>query len=124
MHRILVVDDDPRTRLELEEAGFETRVPAGGENVLQLVSTWGPELVVLGIGGPELSGLQLLRHIADLEPGIPTVLVTGHPGYSDDFAAWLADAFIVKDRDGSELLQAVRRLLNDRSEDRKPPLGG
>jgi len=111
MHRILVVDHDAPTQRELEEVGFETRAPTPGENVLQLVSSWRPALVILAIGGRDSGGLQLLRHITDLDPHVLTVLVSEHLGYSDDFAAWLADAFVVRKGDGFELRQTVQRLL-------------
>ena len=41
-----------------------------------------------------------------------TILMSGYPGYKDDFASWLADAFLTKSGETSELTQKVHELLS------------
>ena len=115
MYRILVVDDDPGIRslyrLELEDAGHEVRTAAGGSDALLLACRWAPDLAVLDIKLGEENGLDLLRRLCDLQPRLLTLLVSGYPGYRDDFTSWLADAFLTKSVDPSQLVRTVQDLL-------------
>jgi len=64
---ILVVDDDPHIRQLLvfafAKAGLETREAADGEAALAAVAEQAPDLVVLDINMPKLSGLEVCRRL-------------------------------------------------------------
>src|SRR5437867_4430133 len=98
MYRVLIVDDEPRIRtlyrLELEDAGFEVRTAADGTNAMCLLQQWEPELAVLDIKLGAETGLDLLRRMVEARRSLVTILMSGYPGYKDDFASWLADAFL------------------------------
>lgn len=115
MQRILVVDDEPSIRalyqLELEDLGFEVKTAADTTSALWIVHSWSPDLVVLDIKLGGDNGLDLLRRIAERRHDIRTVIVSGYAGYRDDFTTWLADAYLTKSQDVSELLRTVRELL-------------
>ena len=113
--RILVVDCDPATRdrtcREFAAAGFDVRFAADGAGALSLVRDWDPQLAVLDARLGDESGLDLLRHVLDVRRSLATILVSNNPGYRDDFASWLADAFLVKRADPRELVAKAQQLI-------------
>jgi len=64
---ILVVDDDPRNRRLLEEyllaAGYDVRLAPDGRTALALASERPPDLVLLDVMMPDLSGLEVCRQL-------------------------------------------------------------
>lgn len=115
MQRILVVDDEPAVcalyRRELEDEGFEVATAGDSDSAMHLVQSWDPQLVVLDVRLGAENGLDLLRRVNELRRDLPTILLSAYAGYKDDFASWLADAFVIKSSDTSELKQAVADLL-------------
>ena len=115
VQRVLVVDDEADVRklyrLELQDAGFEVETAGDIDAASRIVRDWRPDLVVLDIKLGDENGLDLLRRIAELRSCIRTVLISGYPGYRDDFTSWLADAFLTKSVDPSQLVHTVQDLL-------------
>ncbi len=113
--RVLVVDRDPATRdlyrRELTAAGFDVRIATDGPAALRLVREWDPQLAVLDARLGDESGLDLLRHLLEVRNTLATILVSTNPGYSDDFASWLADAFLLKRPDACEILAKAQELI-------------
>jgi CheY-like chemotaxis protein len=116
MQRILLVDSEAASRdlyrSALEVDGFEVATAGDHAEALRLARSWKPDLAVLDVRpGPEF-GLDLLRHLVESQRSLRTILVTRYPGYRDDFASWLADAFLDKrEDDASELKNRVHELL-------------
>ncbi len=65
--RVLVVDDQEASAetltLLLEMEGFEVRVAGEGRQALQMAVEFQPEAVVLDIGLPGMSGLEVAGHL-------------------------------------------------------------
>ena len=114
--RILLVEDDERIRSELlvalqgEEMDFQVAV--------DLASARGHvphefDLVLLDLGLPDGSGLELLRELRDAEHGVPVVVVTARDA-SEDRVMGLdlgADDYVIKPFDLPELLARLRALI-------------
>jgi len=112
----LLFVDDEEGFLELYRAaftrdGYTVETTATAEGARDRLARGGVDLVVLDIRLGETSGLSLLREIKAKDAAIPVVLSTAYARYQDDFSSWLADAYVVKSSDLSELRQAVRRCL-------------
>jgi len=64
---ILVVDDEPQiTRVlktTLSSYGYGTRTASDGEEALQLMKEWSPDLLITDLRMPNLDGLGLCRHV-------------------------------------------------------------
>ena len=110
--RILVVDDDPRSRTAvarlLAEEGYEATVAADGEEASQLVSSWHPDLVLTDLEMPRLDGQGLLRRVRQLQPGTPVIVLSAH---SEAAGAAEPDGFFSKPIQVESLLVRIRTLL-------------
>ncbi len=119
MARILVVDDEDDLRLlyadELEDEGYEVHTAGTGVDARKLLEQTDFDLVILDIQMKGESGLDLLKDIARDNKGLPVILSTAFGMYKDDFSSWLADAYVVKSSDLSELKDQVRRVLAKRN---------
>ena len=113
--RVLFVEDEEGL-LELYEKAFtregclvEVAKDVGAAR--EILASSEVDCVVLDIRLPDASGLVLLREIKAKNARTPVVLSTAFARYQDDFSSWLADAYVVKSSDLTELKQTVRRCL-------------
>jgi CheY-like chemotaxis protein len=78
LSRVLVVDDEPDIRLVfrlgLEAAGISVAVASGAEEALEMVASFGPQLVLLDVEMPGIDGLATLELLRRLPGGgLPNV---------------------------------------------------
>jgi PAS domain S-box-containing protein len=114
--RILVVDDnvDAATTLELllQSLGHETRVAHDGFQALELAARFRPDVVLLDIGLPGMSGYEVATRLRGMEQGRPfrIVAVTGWGQESDRQKTREAgfDVHLVKPVDLTELTQILQ----------------
>jgi CheY-like chemotaxis protein len=118
MKKILVVDDEEALRdlyrMELEDAGYQVKVAASGEEALKDIAIFSPDLVVLDIRMPGMSGLEVLGKIRQTWKILPVILCSAYGEYKQDFACWASDAYVVKSSRTGELLDTIRRLLGEK----------
>ncbi len=86
--RVVAIDDDPSS-LELvsealDQSGLEIHAAADPETGLSLVTRLRPEIVLLDMVMPKLSGMQVLERIVAFDPAIDVLLMTAH--YSTESA--------------------------------------
>src|SRR5687767_9036328 len=87
--RILIVEDTPQAAelLEayLEGEGYDLRVAADGEQALKQVAAWRPDLVLLDVMMPRLSGFEVCKRLrADpATRGIAVLMITALDQPSD-----------------------------------------
>jgi DNA-binding response OmpR family regulator len=116
---ILVVEDDDIERemvsMRLVHAGHQVRAVATGRQALELVEAGGaPEVVVLDVGLPDMTGFELLpqlraQHGCD---HIPAIFLTGHDrGEEIIQGLHLKAAYITKPLIMSALFHAVHNAL-------------
>jgi len=86
-HRILVVDDkiDGARSLAmiLSMQGHQVETAYDGPSAIEAVRTFGPEIVLLDIGLPGMSGYEVAKHL-QLEPGRDKMIVVALTGYGQD----------------------------------------
>jgi CheY-like chemotaxis protein len=115
---ILVVDDiaDNSFLLQtvLEGEGYQVDVADNGSTALDKIVAHPPDLVLLDVMMPGMSGFEVTRRIRQNPslPFIPILLITGYtePTPADGFDAG-ADGFIRKPIDFDDLLQRIRAIL-------------
>ena len=80
--RVLIVDDEEELVSALVERltlrGFEARGVTAGEAALDFLSEGDCDVVLLDVKMPGLGGLEVIRRIKDMKPGLEVVLLTGH----------------------------------------------
>jgi putative two-component system response regulator len=122
--RLLVVDDNP-TNVELIEellrhAGYTTVLSTNHpDRVLSLCKAWKPDLVMLDLHMPQLSGFDVMSALGELmaEPENLPVLVLTADGTADARHRALAMGardFVTKPIDGREVLLRTQNLLQTR----------
>ena len=78
--RVLIVEDEPSTRLGLTELvstwGFTTDSAADGQEALQRITTFRPSIVISDLVMPQMGGLELLRALKEEGTAITTVILT------------------------------------------------
>src|SRR2546426_7746100 len=116
--RVLVVDDDAviceLIATTLTEHGYATRKASDAREALYLVQRETPDVVLLDVRLPDISGYQVCRRLReDLGDGIGIILISGERKESFDRAAGMllgADDYMVKPFVLDELLARVQRL--------------
>jgi DNA-binding response OmpR family regulator len=120
--RILVVDDEPQN-LELmeailQDAGYKVFQAAGGEEALAVAHEKRPDLIILDLMMPGLSGFEVCARVK-MDPqtgGIPVLFVTALGQLADKERALAVggDDFVTKPVQYAELLARVEALLKVR----------
>ena len=117
--RILVVDDEPQN-LELmeailQDAGYKVFQAAGGEEALAVAHEKRPDLIILDLMMPGLSGFEVCARVK-MDPqtgGIPVLFVTALNQIADKERALAVggDDFVTKPVQYAELLARVEALF-------------
>ena len=122
--RILITEDNPQGAELLEaflaETPHEVHVATNGEEALKAVAEWKPDVVLLDVMMPRLSGFEVCRAIranpATRDVGV--IMVTALDQHADiDRAVDVGtDDFLTKPIHKPELLLRIRALLRARSQ--------
>ncbi|MBI4551511.1 MAG: response regulator [Candidatus Latescibacteria bacterium] len=119
MKTILIVDDEPYIRMlyerELAEEGYHARAVATGSEALQMLERDPVDVVVLDVrlAEQEPNGLTILNEILARKRDQKIILNTAYPSYMDEGASWLANGFVVKSSDLTELKARIREVLSE-----------
>jgi DNA-binding response OmpR family regulator len=113
---ILVVDDDKKTvatiKLYLENAGFEVSVAHDGRQALEAARAAPPDLAVLDLMLPLVSGMDICRMLR-AESDVPVIMLTARTTEDDKLRGLRlgADDYITKPFSPRELVARVRTVL-------------
>jgi CheY-like chemotaxis protein len=115
MKKILVVDDEESIRFlykeELEEEGYIVECAGNGEEALEKLLVFKPDLISLDIKMPGMDGLEALKRIRQTERQLPIILCSAYGEYKQDLTTWASDAYVVKCADLTNFKTTVRKLL-------------
>lgn len=120
--RILVVEDEKKVagfiRQGLEEEGYAVDVASDGEEGLAMSLNGVQDLIILDIGLPKMSGLQVLQELRKRNHTAPVLLLTVRATIEDKVLGLDsgADDYLAKPFAFQELLARVRALLRRRAE--------
>ena len=122
MTKILIVDDEPALSEPLEfllqREGYETAVAADGVTALSKFDAENPDLVLLDLMLPGLSGTEVCRQIRT-RSNIPIIMLTAKDSEVDIVVGLElgADDYVTKPYSTRELLARIRAVLRRRTED-------
>jgi DNA-binding response OmpR family regulator len=122
MPRILIADDNaPNADLleaHLDGTGYETKIVANGEETLAAARSWKPDLILLDVMMPKLSGFEVCRRLrADPATRDTAVLMVTALDQANDIEMAVesgTDDFITKPINKTELVLRVRAMLESR----------
>ena len=114
--RILVVDDEKKivdiVRAYLEREGFQTMAAYDGKTALDMARSQSPDLVVLDLMLPEISGLDVCRALRR-ESNMPVIMLTARDEDTDKIVGLElgADDYVTKPFNPRELVSRVKAVL-------------
>lgn len=115
---IYVIDDDDAVRQSLEfmlkAAGIKARSFESAKAFMTQLPEIDSGCIVTDVRMPDVTGIDLLRHVKKTHPDLPVIVITGHGDISLAVEAMKIGAtdFLEKPFDGQQLLTAVRSALS------------
>ena len=109
MQRLLIVDDEQKVCECLQrffsEKGYDASCASTGEEAIERFMRQPPDVVLLDIRLPGISGLEVLKRARDLCPATKVIMVTGSldEGTEETAKVYGARAYITKPFDFSEI---------------------
>jgi two-component system phosphate regulon response regulator PhoB len=125
MKKILVIDDEPDlrelVRVNLDQAGYGVETASSGRDALQALRRSTPDLVVLDLMLPDISGTELCRKIRS-DPAladIPVIMLTAKAAEIDRVVGFElgADDYVTKPFSPRELVLRISAVLRRRFAD-------
>lgn len=119
MSRILIVEDEKKIarflELELQHEGYEVAIAGDGRTGLEKALSWQPDLMILDLMLPELSGIEVCRRLRH-ESDVPIIMLTAKDDVSDKVMGldMGADDYMTKPFAIEELLARIRVGLKKR----------
>ena len=118
--RVLIVDDHPMMRTglaQLIENEADLKVCADADNARQAMDiavSQALDLILLDISLPDKSGLELIKDIRALKPGLPILVVSMHDEslYAERVLRAGGRGYIMKQEGGKKLLYAIHQVLS------------
>lgn len=117
MARLLVIEDEPALRSYLvpllERAGYAAESAGTATDGLAAITARQPDLVLLDVGLPDRSGLELCRELRRRPDYLPIILLTGLDDPEDELRGFAAraDDYITKPVEAPALLARVEAVL-------------
>lgn len=131
-YRLLLADDSPTIQkvveLVLSPENFEIKTVDNGEDALEIIDSFQPDIVLADIDMPRLNGYQLCEKIKrdPKTSSIPVILLAGafEPFDKNHAKSVLADDYITKPFESKELINKVQALLASYESFKEPDVSG
>ena len=126
MSKLLVVDDEANIRTlyadELSDEGYEVVAAANIAEATEKLQAGAFDLAILDIKLRNESGIELLQKLVKERHEMPVILCSAFSCYKEDFSSWLADGYVVKSGDLTELKNEIARVLAKKAQKVKADL--
>jgi len=117
--RVAIVEDQPRVSESLRMLlasipGFEVvGIHSDGETALQKLPAQSPDVVLMDIGLPSMSGIDCVRNLKELLPALPVLMLTVYDEGEFLFNSLKAGAngYILKRTTGDKLVESIHEAL-------------
>ena len=114
---ILIIDDDDQLRKSFEklltEEGYIVESAPSGENGLKRISSKIPDIVILDMRLPGMSGFETFKAIHDIEPKLPIIMMTAYGTTETAIEATKMGAFdyVLKPFDIPDMLKVIKEAI-------------
>ncbi len=118
---ILVVDDDAGVRTMLStvlgDEGYLVEAVENGKQAVKTCEKSSFDVALIDIELPDMKGTELLNKLKRIQPKMIRIIITGHPSLESAMKAVneRADGYVLKPFEVTELLQKIRRLLEEKT---------
>ncbi len=119
MHRILIAEDEVRIAAFIEKGlrshGFTTAIAGDAESATQMALSSGFDLLILDLGLPGKSGLEVLEELRGQGENFPVIILTARDDIQDKIAGFEAgaDDYLTKPFRFEELLVRIKARLRN-----------
>ncbi len=116
---ILVVDDEPQIleviETRLSSSGFQVCKASGAQEALKILKDKKVDLIISDMKMPGMGGMDLLKNVRFLMPGLPLIFLTAYGTIPDAVCAVKAGAvdYLEKPFDGRDLINKIRKILKN-----------
>lgn len=118
---IMVVDDNPDiitiVKTILEGKGYTVFSASSGQELLDMLKSQKPDLIILDIMMPEMDGLEVLTRLKAVTDTatVPVILLTAKVQYEDVLGGYKlgADYYITKPFTSTQLINGINLLLGE-----------
>lgn len=123
---ILVVEDELKVatfiKKGLQTQSFEATIASDGEEAISLLAEQNFDLIILDLNLPDMSGLDVCKHIRESNTRVPILMLTALGTMADKLSGFEVgtDDYMVKPFDFMELLVRVKALLKRTEEIPQP----
>jgi DNA-binding NtrC family response regulator len=115
--KILLVDDEEEfvstlsERLELR--GISTATATSGEEALELINADPPQVVIIDVVMPGMSGLDVVKYLKKMHPRVQVILLTGRGSTKEGIEGMLLGAFdyLMKPLQIEELITKIKEAI-------------
>ena len=124
--RLLVVDDEPNIvellSTSLRFAGFDVATAMNGHEALETARTFCPDLLVLDVMMPDISGFGVVRRLRASGSTVPVVFLTARDGTEDRISGLTlgGDDYVTKPFSLDEVVARIRAVLRRTSRPETP----
>ena len=118
MTKVLIIDDDPDVRTVMNvlmtRQGYEVETAFNKEDALSKLQKFSPSVILLDVLLSGTDGRELCKEIKanDKLKAVPIIMVSAHPGASENIQSYGADDFISKPINSQVLLEKMNKLVN------------
>lgn len=115
MATVLVVDDEKNIRTlykkELGREGYSILTAEDAEKAMEILGAEKIDLVILDIRMPGMHGIEALEKMIVKRRDLSVIINTAYGEYKDDFLTWLAEDYIIKSTDLTQLKEKIHQIL-------------
>ena len=114
---VLICDDEEGIRESFKlilEDQYDLRFTHNGLEALELLRTLSPNLMLLDIKMPKQHGMEILKQVKQMKPGLPVIIVTGYQSVemAQEALKLGASDYIPKPFESKQILKAVSTFIH------------
>jgi DNA-binding NtrC family response regulator len=101
----------------LNDEGYLTEAVENGKKAVKACEESSFDVALIDIELPDMKGTELLNKLKKIQPKMIRIIITGHPSLESAMKAVneRADGYVLKPFEVTELLQKIRRLLEEKT---------
>jgi DNA-binding response OmpR family regulator len=129
INRVLIIEDDPALQEYLKEflreQGYSPKVESRGADALVSIEKSPPNLVLLDLNLPDVSGESVCIQIRKIYPDLPIIILTAKANVEDRIKGLNlgADDYVTKPFNGDELLARIKARMRSQTNENMLTVG-